>query len=586
MFDDTPERAQEAGQLSLEWDGMEEGDFSPDPGLSYGEVFTKKWVVDLVLDLAGYSPEADLGGRVIIEPSCGDGAFLIPIVDRLIASSEVHGHNLQDLGANLRAFDLLEENVQRSRKAVEVRLLDAGLAPRGATELAATWVTRRDFLLAELTSATADYVVGNPPYLRLEAVPRAVMEAYRRACPTMRGRSDTYVGFIERGLRLLRDGGRLSFICADRWMHNQYGADLRALIADSFSVDAAITMHEVDAFEQEVSAYPAVIALSKGPQGPAAVVDAHRTFTDRDARRLAKWIAGGRSSPPRPTPAFEAARLDTWSFGRDLWPAGNPSRLALLAELERRHPPLQDTATGTRVGIGVATGCDNVFITRDPDLVEQERLLPLVLASDLGHGTVRWSGSYLVDPWGDDSLVDLDQFPELAGYFSEHGERLRRRHVAQVRPRQWYRTIDRVDHGLLARPRILLPDLKAASHPVLDDGPTYPHHGLYYVVSDQWDPEVLGGLLLSDVANLFVGAYCVKMRGGCYRFQAQYLRRIRVPELGSVRKAVSRDLAGAFRDRDRDRATSVAASLYGIDVDDLRRTADQSQSMSGLVATN
>ena len=46
---------------------------------------------------------------------------------------------------------------------------------------------------------------------------------------------------------------------------------------------------------------------------------------------------------------------------------------------------------------------------------------------------------------------------------------------------------------------------------------------------------MLGGLLLSDVANLFVGAYCVRMRGGCYRFQAQYLRRIRVPDAGSVR---------------------------------------------------
>jgi len=77
-------------------------------------------------------------------------------------------------------------------------------------------------------------------------------------------------------------------------------------------------------------------------------------------------------------------------------------------------------------------------------------------------------------------------------------------------------------------------------------GGYYPHHNLYFVVSEAWDPEVLGGLLLSDIANLFVGAYCVRMRGGTYRFQAQYLRRIRVPELGSVKPASARALARAF----------------------------------------
>ena len=57
------------------------------------------------------------------------------------------------------------------------------------------------------------------------------MDAYRRRCLTMRGRSDIYVGFIERGLDLLKPGGALGFICADRWMRNQYGADLRELVA-------------------------------------------------------------------------------------------------------------------------------------------------------------------------------------------------------------------------------------------------------------------------------------------------------------------------------------------------------------------
>jgi hypothetical protein len=114
------------------------------------------------------------------------------------------------------------------------------------------------------------------------------------------------------------------------------------------------------------------------------------------------------------------------------------------------------------------------------------------------------------------------------------------------------------------RPKLVLPDLKARAHPVLAGCEFYPHHNLYFVVSDGWDLEVLGGLLLSDVANLFVGTYCVRMRGGCYRFQAQYLRRIRVPPPESLTKHDRQALAGAFADRDVERATGLAMAVYGI----------------------
>lgn len=162
-------------------------------------------------------------------------------------------------------------------------------------------------------------------------------------------------------------------------------------------------------------------------------------------------------------------------------------------------------------------------------------------------------------------MVDLDDYPKLRAYLTAHEHRLRRRFVARRRPDVWYRTIDKVNPLLAARPKLLLPDMKATAHPVLDEGGNYPHHNLYFVTSDCWGLEVLGGLLLSDFANLFVGAYCVKMRGGCYRFQAQYLRRIRVPDPATVKGAARRVLAAAFRDRDPECATAVAAEVYGVD---------------------
>lgn len=543
---------------------------APDPGSQYGEVFTRRWVVELILNLVGYDPEEDLAARLLVEPSCGTGAFLVPVVERLIASSKRHGHELLSLGSTIQAFDLLEANVQRARKTVSLTLQESGLDQEQADSLASGWICTADFLLHDHQPRQADFVVGNPPYIRLENVPRPVMEAYRQLCPTMRGRSDIYVGFIERGLHMLKPGGALGYICADRWMRNQYGADLRELITASFSVDAVIAMHDVDAFEDEVSAYPAVIALRNQEQSHAAVVRASAGFEEPDARKVAAWVRKP-SARPLSTPRFEATRLDTWFEGRDLWPTATPAQLAVVADLEARFPPLEDVHTATRVGIGVATGCDEVYITTDAGLVETERLLPLLQAADTSTGTAQWSGQFLVNPWDEGGLVELGHYPRLREYFQHHAERLRGRHVARRRPAQWYRTIDRVAPDLLERPKLVIPDLKAAAHPVLDEGRSYPHHNLYHVVSGGWDLEVLGGLLLSDVANLFVGAYCVKMRGGCYRFQAQYLRRIRVPVAEAVAGRHRRSLARAFVARDVEAATATAKVLYGLgDVPRLR----------------
>lgn len=537
----------------------------------YGEVFTRRWVVELILDLVGYRPEHDLGARVMVEPACGTGAFLVPIVERLIESCRLHGRELRTLGPAVRAFDLLAPNAEKARHAIARLLTAAGMQCEESEALAAEWITPGDFLLHEHVPSSADYVVGNPPYIRLENMPRPIVEAYRRACPTMRGRADVYVGFIEKGLDLLRPAGALAFICADRWMRNQYGAELRELIANGYAVEAVIAMHEADAFEQDVSAYPAIIVLRNQAQRAAAVVEASADFGQRDAQRLYTWIRRSRRRT-QVAGSYEARRIDGWFSGRDLWPAASPAELEVIADLESRLPPLEDQHTATRVGIGVATGCDEVFITTDPNLVERERLLPLLVAPDTAAGSVQWSGTFLVNPWNGQRLVDLASHPRLAAYLDQHAERLRRRYVARKSPATWYRTIDRVDPRLADRPKLVFPDMKAAAHPVLDDGGHYPHHNLYYVVSDTWDLEVLGGLLLSDVANLFVGSYCVKMRGGTYRFQAQYLRRIRVPRQDSIRRADRRALASAFAARDREVANWMAARLYGLP-DGLPRSA-------------
>ncbi|RBY76877.1 SAM-dependent methyltransferase [Blastococcus sp. TF02-09] len=528
----------------------------------HGEVFTRRWVVELILDLVGYTSDRDLAALQLVEPACGCGAFLTVIAERLSKSCRTHGRDITEARDAVQGFDLLPDNVMQARSVVRSVLMADGWPADDTQLIAEAWVNPGDYLLAEFELATADVVVGNPPYIRLEDIPPARMAAYRSTWPTMTGRADVFIGFIERGLRSLKPDGKLGFICADRWMRNQYGKHLRQLIGERFSVDAVVTMHDVDAFENEVSAYPAVTVLSNRSQASAVIADTTAAFGPSHAADVLDFAAGG-SGVVRPKgKPYKLARLPHWFRGAESWPQGSPGRLAMIEYLTDNFRPLEDAATGTKVGIGIATGADKIYVVPERIDVEDDRLLPMAMVRDLASGAFEWSGNYLVSPWQATGLVELDDYPRLRSYLEQHGAALRKRHVATARPKTWFRTIDRVDVGLTGRPKLLIPDMRMTLHPVLDEGAAYPHHNLYYVTSDKWDLRVLGGLLMSRVANAFIEAYAVKMRGGTLRFQSQYLRRIRVPELASVTPADADALSAAFEARDVEAATAVAVRLY------------------------
>ncbi|MFF5171748.1 class I SAM-dependent DNA methyltransferase [Micromonospora sp. NPDC000089] len=536
---------------------------------AFGEVFTRRWIVDTLLDMVDYTVDADLAGLTVVDPSVGSGAFLTVAVERLLVARRRVGAAYDDLGGCVRAFDVQSEHVAHCRRMVEQALVEDGCSATEAAELAMMWVVRADYLLDECAGTPADVVIGNPPYVRIEDLPATVNAAYRRRWSTMTGRADLYVGFIQRGLTTLRPGGRLGFICADRWMRNQYGAALRRFVTDGYAVEAVWTMHDVDAFESQVSAYPAISVLRRGEQGRAVVADTDSSFGATSAAELVKWSQGSEIDSVQGV-GYVAHRLPHWFPGDEMWPAGSPARLAMIEYLKDNFSPLHDPDGGTRVGIGVATGADQVFVTTDEKAVEPDRLLPLSMVRDITTGAFTWSGRYLVNPWeADGSLVDLNAYPRLRSYFAKHGTALRGRFIAKQRPVTWYRTIDKVNHELTARPKLLLQDMKTTIHPVLEQGGSYPHHNLYFVVSNLWDMEVLGGLLLSGVAQAFIEAYCVRMRGGTLRFQAQYLKQIRVPEPEAIDATVAEQLRLAFRQRDRQAATRAAVAAYGLDTFDL-----------------
>ena len=535
-----------------------------------GVVYTKPWVVELLLDLAGYSAQANLVDALAVEPAAGEGAFLVPMVQRLVASCLRQNRPLSDCESALIAYELDDASAATARDAVvnALKAFDVPKAP--AQKLAASWVRAGDYLFDFSRLPPADFVIGNPPYIRLEGIPLETASLYRDAFPTMRGRADVYVAFFEAALRQLKTGGVCAYICADRWMLNQYGAELRRLVTKGYGVETIVEMHNANAFDDDVSAYPAITVIRRGRQTRAVVASAGPAVESASGDALVSSLRFAANGKVSPAPAgLTTAVVENWFTGSDPWPCSSPARLALLRRLEDRFEPLESEATGTKVGIGVATGLDRVFITKDAKLVEDSRLLPLAMANDTATGHFRWSGHYLVNPWDADGLVDLKYFPRLRAYLEKHQEQIKQRNTAQRNPGGWYRTIDRVTLSLTDKPKLYIPDIKECFNPVLDQGESYPHHNLYFITSEQWNLEVLGGLLLSAVGQFFVESYGVRMRGGYLRFQAQYLRRVRVPSPDAVTADQATLLVKAFRQRDRGLATRLALDIYQVDAPEL-----------------
>lgn len=221
---------------------------------------------------------------------------------------------------------------------------------------------------------------------------------------------------------------------------------------------------------------------------------------------------------------------------------------------------------GCKVGIGVATGCDAVFIGSQEQLpIEEDRKLPLLTTDDIQTGQITWSGKVIVNPFDSHgTLLNLERYPRLQAYFLEHEELLKKRHVAKKNPRVWYRTIDKISEPLTYQPKLLIPDIKGTPHVVYDEGHYYPHHNLYVVTSSSWDLLALQALLRSSVAKFFVANYSVKMRGGYFRFQAQNIRRIHIPRFEQVSAMQRERLRQAAQQADVSGCDEVVFELYHI----------------------
>lgn len=490
-------------------------------GKEHGTVLTKAVVVEKMLDLVAYKADTDLSSLAVIDPAVGEGAFALPLMRRLYASSKNHGFDFINALANLRFFDVDAAALKRLKERI---LQEFDFLSEKAV---AALLRCEDFLTAEVE--ICDLIIGNPPYVRHEQIPVLKKAAYKKLFGTFVQRSDIYVAFYEKGLKLLKKEGRLSFLSSNRWLKNQYGRQLRQFITNAFCLEYLIDLEEAEVFEENVIAYPAIASIQNKKSSSSPPYYKVDTLAD-----LLKF-----STDQVPTRRL-SSNPNNWFTRHYSW-KGQRILLSSIAE------------QGFDIGIGVATGRDKIFIRKDlHEHVEKELLLPILVSKDVRAETIQWTGHYFLNPYEENgALIELEKYPKAKTYLHQHREELLKRHIAQKNPKNWYRTIDKVHPQLMRRPKIILPDITGNPLVHIDKGHYYPHHNLYYITGQDFAKlELLAALLMSDFIREQLGELGNKMNGGYPRWQSQNLKKLKIPYMDSIPVNSQEALRKAYQAQD------------------------------------
>ena len=297
-----------------------------------GVVYTPDWIASLILDGALPSDPAALAAAAICDPACGDGAFLVPAAQRLLASLERE----EALGAlrRMAGYDVDGDAVARCRAR-----LDAAVEARYPGERVEWRVERRnafDRAAFRRDRGRFTHVVGNPPYIRVQHLEAPRRRRLAGQWETLRGATDSYLVFYELGLELLAEGGTLAYIAPSSWLRSDSGSALRERIAASHTALRILDFGAHQAFA-DVTTYTAIAVIRKGGRTKDIPVEKY----DGAAFRKAGRIAVDAANPRAP------------------WIPSLPSDRARLRKLAKRGPKLGEVAA---IHVGIQTLADGVFI--------------------------------------------------------------------------------------------------------------------------------------------------------------------------------------------------------------------------------
>ena len=211
----------------------------------------------------------------ILEPSCGDGAFLSAVIERIADDSADSGDAVKIVGVEIDPL-LAEKSaaiVRRRGVRAEIRRADFFREYLNQTALGADG---RGFLRRE----SFDLIIGNPPFGG--TFDRDIEDALDARLGKRLGRKikkETYAFFIVACLDLLRPGGRMALICSDTILTIPTMTGLRHLLMERGDVE----LRDINGFSEETD-YPMLLLSFVKTERPGAVRRNGETVSDSAIR--------------------------------------------------------------------------------------------------------------------------------------------------------------------------------------------------------------------------------------------------------------------------------------------------------------
>ncbi|WP_337177056.1 DNA methyltransferase [Paludisphaera sp.] len=467
----------------------------------------------------------ELAGVKLLDPSCGSGAFLIEAFEQLYLAylqsndrlEELRGHRtLFDLDRrilqnNLYGVDLNGEAAQIARLSLWIKTaqrgkaltsLDHGLRV-GNSVVADPAVHPRAFgweaAFPEVFERGGfDVVVGNPPYVRQEWI--APYKPYLQgAFKTYHGVADLYVYFYELGMKLLRPGGRLSFVVTNKWLKAAYGEPLRRFFAEESWVESVIDFGHAKQIFEDADVFPSIIVARKPTEAPAPATTRVCAIPREQLRidDLTEQIQA------------EGFDVERSRLTGEAWSLEPKAVVELMAKLRLRGVPLAEFA-GVKPYYGVKTGYNEAFLIDTPtrnaliasDPACEGVIRPYLRGQDIERWSPDWAGLWMIAlkssgdhpwPWADAGERAEDVFRET--YPSLHG-RMKPLQAAltkrQDKGRNWWELRSCAYWRAFEGPKLFYQDITWKANFCLDGRGTLSNNTIYFLpCADPWILAVL-----------------------------------------------------------------------------------------------
>ena len=545
-------------------------------GIYYTPQFVVRYIVGQTLGRLLEEQDYEQARQVkVLDMACGSGSFLIEafdVLDRYLAgvrgqdaasaAGDIHdfARRMEILTGNLYGVDLDAQAVEIARlnlllKAVNQR----GELPRlenirqgnslisGASEeleaaFGPNWRNKRPFNWEEqftriMERGGFDVIVGNPPYIRIQTLPKDDARWYGDHYQAAGGSYDIYVLFVERALQLLRPGGSFGMILPNKFLQVDYGKKLRKLLSQQKAVSRIVDFEHAQVFE-DATTYTCLLFLRKKPSEKMLYVAA------------GDWLKAEAEQPALLSDSLPDVHVDSRLLTDEPW--------IFLSELQAqvRHklishgvPLLNLTAKMSR---GSSSGNDKVFMlkrgrsgdtyfTDDGEAVkiESELLRTPLFATDFNrYSFTPRSGKVIIFPYrksGGSSFVLLSEaelerrFPNAYSYLRSRKEVLEQRKQFKA----WYsfsapRNLAVHDQAHLVVP--LLAD-KGSLAELPDDQENYclmASGGFSISIGkdSRLSPRYVLGLLNSKLLFWYLAMISNRFRGGWITCTKQYVGRL------------------------------------------------------------